>query len=179
MNPYNYSITVRRIEDEHEEPCFEARVWELPDVAEYADSFREAYELAVDTIETTAHALAEQGRKMPSPASPTTDYSGRITVRTTRTLHRELALLAEEENVSLNQLIVSVLGIFAGMKTARFFPTGGAHWQRAGASGAKLTDTNKPHLRIVRDQPVNPGGAGARPYDKSSIGTCQAVPSNT
>ena len=162
MNPYNYSITVRRIEDEHEEPCFEARVRELPDVAEYADSFQEAYELAVDTIETTAHALAEQGRKMPSPAPPASDYSGRITVRTTRTLHRELALLAEEENVSLNQLIVSVLGIFAGMKTARFFPTGGAHWQRAGESGTKLTDTNKPQLRIVRDQPFNSDGGWSK-----------------
>ncbi len=74
MNPYNYSITVRRIEDEHEEPCFEARVRELPDVAEYADSFQEAYELAVDTIETTAHALAEQRRKMPSPAPPASHH---------------------------------------------------------------------------------------------------------
>jgi len=154
MNPYNYSITVRRVKGGENDPCFEAKVRELPDVAEYADSFQEAYELAIDTIETTALVLAEQGQKMPQPAPAAPDYSGRITVRTTRSLHRDLALLAEEENVSLNQLIVSVLGFYTGLKAMRF----SAHWRHAEESGAKFTDTDKPDLRIVRDQSVDPDG---------------------
>lgn len=154
MNPYKYSIIVQRVKDDESGPCFEAKVRELPDVAEYADSFQEAYELAIDTIETTAQALAEQGRKMPQPAPAISDYSGRITVRTTRSLHRDLALLAEEENVSLNQLIVSVLGFYTGLRATHF----SAHWQLAEEPGTKLTDTDKPDLRIVRDQSVDPDG---------------------
>ena len=59
----NYSITVRH-GDFGGELCFEAKVKELPDLAEYADSWQEAYELALDAIDTTATLLAEQGRDM-------------------------------------------------------------------------------------------------------------------
>ena len=75
MNPHDYSITVRRILSDGG-PCFEARVRELPDVAEYADTYQEAYELAVDTIETTAEVLRERGRPMPDLAPSTDDDSG-------------------------------------------------------------------------------------------------------
>ena len=53
MNPQNYNITVRRASFDGE-VFFEARVKELPDVAEYADTADEAYALAIDTIEATA-----------------------------------------------------------------------------------------------------------------------------
>lgn len=118
MNPYDYSITVRHIVAE-DGPCFEARVRELPDVAEYADSYAEAYELAIDTITTTAEALAEAGNAMPAPVPAVHDYSGRITVRVTKTLHRDLALAAEEEGVSLNLLIGTALAQFAGTRDRR------------------------------------------------------------
>lgn len=97
------------------ELCFEAKVKELPDLAEYADSWQEAYELALDAIDTTATLLAEQGRDMPVPASGVEDYSGRVTLRVPRTLHRSLALMAEDEGVSLNQLMVSALADFRGL----------------------------------------------------------------
>lgn len=61
-----YSITVQRVLLENE-LIFEARVKELPDVKDYADTYEAAYLLAVDTIETTAEALAEQGKMMPPP----------------------------------------------------------------------------------------------------------------
>ena len=109
----NYSITVRH-GDFGGELCFEAKVKELPDLAEYADSWQEAYELALDAIDTTATLLAEQGRDMPLPASGVEDYSGRVTLRVPRTLHRSLALMAEDEGVSLNQLMVSALADFRG-----------------------------------------------------------------
>lgn len=61
-----YNINVRFGEFDSE-VCYEARVKELPDIAEYADSYQEAYELALDSIATTAELMAEQGRKMPEP----------------------------------------------------------------------------------------------------------------
>jgi len=48
----NYTITVFQGIFEGEE-CFEALVKEIPYVAEYGDSYDEAYELAVDSIQTT------------------------------------------------------------------------------------------------------------------------------
>lgn len=64
-----YNITVRwgRFDSEG---LFEARVKEFPDLVEYAESFEEAYELAVDAIESTAAAFAEQGRSMPPHVVP-------------------------------------------------------------------------------------------------------------
>ena len=58
MNAQDYGITIRRVIKEGED-CFEARVRELPDVVEYADTHDEAYELVIDTIETTEEALKE------------------------------------------------------------------------------------------------------------------------
>ncbi|WOG27803.1 hypothetical protein [Endozoicomonas sp. 8E] len=59
MNPHSYNITVRRANFDGE-VFFEARVKELPDVAEYADTAEEAYALAIDTIEITAEIFAEK-----------------------------------------------------------------------------------------------------------------------
>ncbi|RZU99116.1 type II toxin-antitoxin system HicB family antitoxin [Spiribacter vilamensis] len=73
MYPHDYNITVRRMHDE-DGACFEARVRELPDVAEYGETFQEAYELAIDTVETTAAALAERGKRMPAPAVVNDDH---------------------------------------------------------------------------------------------------------
>ena len=112
-----YNITVRKGSFDGE-VCFEARVRELPDLREYGDTHGEAYELALDAIETTAKIFAEKGRKMPAPEVPEDEFSGRVTLRLPKTLHRGLATRAEEEGVSLNQLLVSVLATFRGFDAA-------------------------------------------------------------
>ena len=63
-NPYAYGITVREI-DFGGHPHFEARVKEFPDVREYGVTPVEAFELAIDTIETAASMFAEEGRSFP------------------------------------------------------------------------------------------------------------------
>lgn len=108
-----YTITVRKGEFDGE-TCFEATVRELPDVAEYGDTAEEAYALAVDTIETTHEALADQGRRMPVPYVPADSFSGRVTLRIPRSLHRTLDAAADAEGVSLNQQIVNVLNYWSG-----------------------------------------------------------------
>lgn len=129
-----YSISVRLGEFEGEQ-CFEARVKELHDIAEYADSWQEAYELAVDAIETTAVAFAERGRSMPEPAVSNDNYSGRVTLRIPRSLHHSLAAMADRESVSLNHLMVSVLASFRGFDAG----LGDAHaeWVNAFETGEK------------------------------------------
>lgn len=113
IEPHAYGIEVRR-RDIDGELVFEARIRELPDVAEYADSPEEAYELAIDNILTSVETLAKHGKAMPAPQAPATDWSGRVILRLSRPLHRALARIAETEGCSLNQQIVNVLTYFTG-----------------------------------------------------------------
>ncbi|TAN52627.1 MAG: hypothetical protein EPN21_03445 [Methylococcaceae bacterium] len=58
-----YSITIRRANFDGQ-MLFEAKVRELPDIAEYAENHETAYALALDALETTAAVFT---RKMPAP----------------------------------------------------------------------------------------------------------------
>lgn len=113
MDPRAYSIEIRYGNYEGE-ACFQARVLELPDLYEYADTHDEAYGLVIEAIEMTAEALAEQGKKMPAPFEPLVEFSGRVTLRLPKSLHASLAKSAEREDVSLNQLMVSILSGYRG-----------------------------------------------------------------
>lgn len=118
VNASEYSIEVRKGNFEGE-VCFQARVKEIPYLEEYADSFEEAYSLVIDSIEQTSILMAEKGRPMPAPMPIDNDYSGRVTLRLPKTLHRYLASYAEYEDVSLNSLIASVLSNFRGFDVSQ------------------------------------------------------------
>ena len=160
MNPHSYNITVRRA-DFDGEVFFEARVKELPDVAEYADTFDEAYALAIDTIETTAEVFAEKGKAMPVPYEPVDDFSGRVTLRLAKSLHRNLAEGAEQEGVSLNQHINNILSYSSGFCAAASDPY-------AGAMPVKAVVNKSSHagLRLVHSQsnPIDPTQQASRHY---------------
>jgi predicted RNase H-like HicB family nuclease len=113
IDPHTYNVTIRKGHFEGE-TCFEARVRELPDLAEYGDSYEEAYELAVDAIYTTAQVLEEKGALMPAPQDIPDDFSGRVTLRLPKTLHRGLSVAAECEGISLNQYLVNILSYYSG-----------------------------------------------------------------
>lgn len=147
----NYNITVRKGMFDGE-LCFEARVAELPDIAEYADSFEEAYALAIDTIEITAEIFLEQGRTMPTPIIPADNYSGRVTLRLPKSLHRSLAQAADKEEVSLNQYLNSVLNCYASYPQATFNNHNNENiWQK---TSIPEKQKHNPHLKIVRDIPT-------------------------
>ena len=135
VNPYAYNITVREI-DFDGTPHFEARVKELPDVREYGASYGEAYELAIDTVETAAAMFEEDGRSFPQPAVVQEDYSGRVTLRLSKSLHRALASSAVDEGVSLNQHLVNVLTYGHGFRTGRMIS---AHGFVSGAFAVRRT----------------------------------------
>ena len=114
IDALEYNITTRRIVVDGQ-PLFEARVKEFPDVREYAEDLTEAYELVVDTIQATAEAFEQLSRALPSPMVPQDEFSGRITLRLPKSLHRLLSLIAEEEAISLNQYLVNVLAFRRGV----------------------------------------------------------------
>lgn len=141
----NYNITVRKGFFDGE-ICYEARVAELPDVAEYADSFEEAYALAIDTIETTAEIFAAQGKPMPAPMVPVDEYSGRVTLRLAKSLHRSLAEAADKEGVSLNQHLTNILNYYAGYAQAAEEQDSYLMWQAMSESTKRQ---GRPQLKVV------------------------------
>jgi len=103
-DPNEYTITCRRTKVDNE-VVFEARVIELPDVVGYGESRAEAESEALEAIAGLQDLAKEMGHEFPAPNPVPTEYSGRITLRTSKTLHRQAATLAHLEDVSLNQFI--------------------------------------------------------------------------
>ena len=145
LDAYAYNITVRRGEFEGE-TLFEARVKELPDLVEYGETFEEAHALAVDAIATTSEILAEKGRVMPISTIPTDEYSGRVTLRLPKSLHRALAEAADTEGASLNQHLVNVLTYYSGFAAGRRHE-GKSPWRPAPA-GPSQKEKARPTPRI-------------------------------
>lgn len=153
MNAHSYNITIRQIEVDGRE-LFEARVRELPDVVDFGDTWEEAYELAVDTIQTTAEIMAERGRRMPEPGAVEDDYSGRVTLRIPKSLHRRLAEQAEHESISLNQYLVSLLAFHAGTTFANRDSAKNI-WRRAETGPKTTRRSSAPNLKVI-DSDRNP-----------------------
>jgi predicted RNase H-like HicB family nuclease len=61
-----------------------------------------------DLIRESIEDLTADGKPVPAPFADR-DYSGRLLLRMPKPLHRDLALHAAEENVSLNSLAVRLL----------------------------------------------------------------------
>ncbi len=113
IDPDRYNISLRRVSVDGD-ALFEARVKEFPDATEYAETAQEAYELALDTVEASLEVLQENGKPIPKPSETIDEYSGRVTLRVPKSLHRTLALAAKDEEISLNQYMVSLLSFHAG-----------------------------------------------------------------
>lgn len=113
----HYAISVQYgvFDGEH---CYEATVREFPEIREYADTFEEAYGLAVDTVEIVYEQMLDSGVQPPSPIAHAPAFSGRITLRIPKSLHCALSAQADEEGVSLNQQVVNMLNFAQGVSYA-------------------------------------------------------------
>lgn len=89
------------------------RVRELSGCMSQGDTAEEALVMIQEAMSLWLEAALEDGLSIPEPR-PVDDYSGKFVVRLPRSLHRELSELAEDEGVSLNQLVVSALAQAAG-----------------------------------------------------------------
>lgn len=100
-----YGISVRLVRRDGEE-TYEARVTELPDVVAFGATYSEAYETALESIEGLQEQFAEMGRDFPAPEVLETEFSGRITLRMSKSMHAAVHRRASVDGVSLNQWIV-------------------------------------------------------------------------
>jgi predicted HicB family RNase H-like nuclease len=107
--PEEYGICIRLIRQDDAD-LYEGRVNELPDLKVYGETYSEAYEELIGAIDVAQELFAEQGRAFPS-ADPIEDaFSGRITLRMSKSMHRCVHEKAARDGVSLNQWIVEAVG---------------------------------------------------------------------
>ena len=97
--PYNYVI--RRIQDESGS-YYHATVLEFNGCQSTGESFQEAFDGLMEAMEGWIEAKLENGFSIPTPIREE-EYSGKFLLRLPKSLHKNLAIEAEKEGVSLNQ----------------------------------------------------------------------------
>lgn len=103
----HYSILLHEVEDEGE-MYWIAEVPELPGCKSHGSTVEEAVKSVEEAKKDWILDSLEAGEEAPTPVERDR-YSGKMIVRMSRSLHRSLALIAEAEKLSLNQLIVTML----------------------------------------------------------------------
>ena len=101
--PYTIEAIREIGEDEGSQVWF-ARVVELPGCMTDADSFEELGEMILDAMAAWIEVALEDGDAIPEPR-PMGSYSGKFVTRVPRSLHRDLAMRAKREGVSLNAFV--------------------------------------------------------------------------
>jgi antitoxin HicB len=106
-----YSVELRRAPDEG----WFVHVREWPGCMSQADTAEDALANIQEVIPLWLEGALESDYEIPEPRG-VDDYSGRFMVRVPRSLHRDLAELAEREAISLNLLVNVVLAAFVGQE---------------------------------------------------------------
>lgn len=100
----NYEISYKILTDE-DGVVHRLELKDLPGLVVYADSLEEGLEDLEEAKEIWFELQLELERFIPLPKQDRENYSGRITLRVAKSLHKDLALEAEKEGTSLNQYL--------------------------------------------------------------------------
>ena len=95
-----------------EDDAFIGRVLEFPSLAAHGSTQAKALSEIRSVVQHAFEDLRDSGEEMPEPLNKR-PYSGKLNVRLPKYLHRQLAIEAAEEGVSLNQLISTKLAATA------------------------------------------------------------------
>jgi antitoxin HicB len=99
---------------------YTAVIPDLPGCMTCADTIEELWDMIQEAKELWLEVALEDGDHIPEPAPvQTEEYSGKFTVRISRSLHRQLANRAKWENTSLNQLVLALLSESMGKWSER------------------------------------------------------------
>jgi predicted HicB family RNase H-like nuclease len=93
---------------DNEKKKFIARMPELSDLQVEGESRAEAVSKIEEALEEAFRKAASDGKEMPPPIDQT-EFTGELSLKLTSVLHRELAFLARQEGVDLNQLASELL----------------------------------------------------------------------
>ena len=92
-----------------EDQEFVATCLELPSLSWLAPTQDEALHGLRDLVDEVVEDMHRNGEPIPDPLS-SRSYSGKFNLRVGERLHRQLAIKAAEEHLSLNQYVIRKLG---------------------------------------------------------------------
>lgn len=98
-----YTIITKEMNDESGH-YYVGKVEELYDVKTVGDTIEQLYSNINEALELAIKDRLELGEEVPEPVEE--NYSGRILARVPKSLHKHLVEQANQENTSLNQLIL-------------------------------------------------------------------------
>lgn len=104
-----YTRLVQEMNDESGH-YFYGRILELDGCQSTGDTLDELYESLNEAMEGYIEVKLENGLAIPVPER-TENYSGKFNVRLPKSLHQRLAIEADKEGVSLNQLVLYKLAL--------------------------------------------------------------------
>lgn len=84
--------------------AFIARVAEFPSLAAHGETLEEALDEIKSVVDFVLNDLQETGEPIPEPFGKRS-FSGRLVLRMPEYMHRQLALEAMQQGISLNQLL--------------------------------------------------------------------------
>lgn len=114
FDPESYTITIRK-EVEDGEVLYVGRVAEFPNISAFEDSFEEARTLVIESIQALKKIADDTNTDFPYPyPAPSDEYSGRVTFRLSKSLHAKVARIAAQEDVSVNQFLVTAVATYVG-----------------------------------------------------------------
>lgn len=109
-NMQKYSF---RLHWSEEDECHIATCPAFPGLSAWGESREEAIREAGIALELAIEQYIEDGWDLPAPR-PLQEYSGQTRLRLPKSAHQRLAELAEEDGVSLNTLLVSIVSEYLG-----------------------------------------------------------------
>lgn len=104
-----YTRLVQEMNDESGH-YFYGRILELDGCQTTADTLSELYENLTEIMKSYLEIKLENNLPIPIPTN-VEKYSGKFVVRLPKTLHQRLAVEANKEGVSLNQLVLYKLAL--------------------------------------------------------------------
>ncbi len=115
MDTQGYQVNILSLPEE-DGGGYIAIVPELPGCIADGRTPEEALNAAEDAIKTWIEIEKEDGGVIPSPQGykAYSEYSGRIALRLPKWMHAKIALAAEKEGCSINQLIQNAIAFFFG-----------------------------------------------------------------
>ena len=114
MDKYNVSVNLK-LKIYGDEKVYVASIREYPDCVGQGDTVEEAYDEVMDNFSALIENSKENGEEL-KILNFEEKYSGKILLRLPKSLHRQLAMQAENEGVSLNTCIINSLA----QKTSHF-----------------------------------------------------------
>lgn len=147
IDPQDYTVAVRRVVEDGE-TLFLGTSPEWPHVAVWKATYKAAYDYVMDAITVLMKAAEEEHRSLPKPAPADIEFSGKITLRLPKSLHREVAQVASLEAVSINQFLVATISRAVEGRTQQIY------WRLIRQTASPLQSLRRLEVRTSKSSPM-------------------------